>query len=274
MDWREYVRRQLPDITGDAARDDEIVEEIAQHLAARCDEIRGSGATEPEARARAAGELHSSAQVARALRRADRERPTAPVPPVASSARLLSDLWNDTRYALRLLRRTPAFTIAALLTLALGIGMTTAIFSIVQAVLLRPVPIPESDRLVVMWETDRNSATTREPASFPDFMDYRRISRQVDRVGAFSSMDVNLVPDRGDPRRLSALAVTADMVQLLGVRTIAGRSFAAEEERPNGPPVAMISDGSRTAIRVRASMSGCRCSRIPPPSRAAAITRS
>ena len=120
-------------------------------------------------------ELQGSTELARAIRRADRQRPAAPVPPALSARRLLTDVSKDVRYAARLLRRTPGFTSAALLTLALGIGMTTAIFSVVQAVLLRPVPFPEPERLVLMWETDRNSGTTREPASIPDFVDYRQM---------------------------------------------------------------------------------------------------
>ena len=242
MDWRAYVRQQLREITGDPARDADIVEELAQHLAARFDESRASGATEREARDRVAHELRHSAEFAKAVRRADRLRPVVPAPPPIDRTWLANDLARDASYAVRLLRRTPGFTAAALLTLALGIGMTTAIFSVVQAVLLRPVPFPEPERLVMMWETDRNSGTTREPASIPDFVDYRQRSRQVDRVGAFVSEDLNLVPDHGDPRRLSALATTPELLQILGVQTIAGRSFSAEEDRPGGPRLAMISD--------------------------------
>ncbi len=253
MDWREYVRRQLREITGDPARDADIVEELAQHLASRFDELRGAGATEREAMDRVATELRNSAEFARAVRSADRLRPAAPPPPAAGGTRLATDLSRDVSYAVRLLRRTPGFTAAALLTLALGIGMTTAIFSVVQAVLLRPVPFPDPDRLVMMWETDRNSGTTREPASIPDFVDYRQRSRQVDRVGAFVSADVNMMPDRGDARRLSALAATPELLDLLGVRTIAGRSFTAEDDRTGAPRVAMISDRLWETVFARSS---------------------
>jgi predicted permease len=242
MDWLTYVRRNLHEITGDAARDADIVEELAQHLASRFDELRASGVPENEALRRAADELRNSAEVARTIRAADRLRPVAPLSPAASPTRLLTDLSKDISYGVRLLRRTPAFSAAALLTLSLGIGMTTAIYSVVQAVLLRPVPFPEPERLVMMWETDRNSGTTREPASIPDFADYRRRSRQVDRVGAFVCSDVNLMPDRGDPRRISVISATPDLLQLLGVRTIAGRLFTGEEDRPGRPRVALISD--------------------------------
>ena len=242
MDWHAFVRERLGDITGDASRDAEIVEELAQHMASRVDELRGAGAIEEDAARRVIAEMIGSTELSRAIRRAERQRPAAPVPPAFSTTRLLGDLGKDIRYAFRLLRRTPGFTTAALLTLALGVGMTTAIFSVVQAVLLRPVPFPEPERLLLMWETDRNSGTTREPASIPDFVDYRQMSRQVDRVGAFTSYDVNLVPDVGDPRRLSVLGATTDLVQLLGVTTVAGRLFNADEDRPGGPAVAVISD--------------------------------
>ena len=242
MDWRDYLRRELRDITGNPARDADIVEELAQHLAARCDELRGAGAAEEEARAQAASELQDRAEFARAVRGADRARPVAVQPPPSGPTSLLADLSLDLSYAVRMLRRTPGFTAAALLTLALGIGMTTAIFSVVDAVLLRPVPFPEPDRLVVMWETDRNSGTTREPASIPDFVDYRERSRQVDAVGAFVSIDLHLISNRGEPRRLSAIAATPELLHLLGVQTIAGRPFTAEEDRPRRQRVVMISE--------------------------------
>jgi predicted permease len=242
MDWRAYVRQQLRDITGNPARDADIVEELAQHLAARFDEYRAGGATAPEALDRVAKELRDSEAFARAVRRADRARPAAASPPPAAGSRLTTDLARDVMYAIRLLRRTPGFTAAALVTLALGIGMTTAIFSVVQAVLLRPVPFPEPERLVLMWETDRNSGTTREPASIPDFVDYRQRSRQVDRVGSFVSVDLNLSPAQGDPQRLSALAATPELLELLGVRVIEGRAFTPEEDRPGRPRVVLISD--------------------------------
>ncbi|MGH7529912.1 MAG: ABC transporter permease, partial [Gemmatimonadales bacterium] len=82
----------------------------------------------------------------------------------------------DLRYALRQLRASPGFTLAAVLTLALGIGANTAIFSVVDGVLLRPAPFEDMDRLVMVWETDRKSGTLHEPASVPDYLDFQRRS--------------------------------------------------------------------------------------------------
>jgi putative ABC transport system permease protein len=242
MDWRDYVRQQLSTVTGDHARDAEIVEELAQHLATRVDELRGAGLSQDQAQHQAMAELRSGPRLAAALRHADRQRPVAPVPPALTAGRLVTDLRADVVYALRLLRRTPGFTAAAMLTLALGIGMTTAIASVVEAVLLRPVPLPEPERLVMLWETDRPAGTTREPASLPDFVDYRRLARQVDRLGAFVSVDMDLLPDRGEPFRPSTLRASAELLPLLGVRTIAGRSFTAAEDTFGTAPVALISE--------------------------------
>src|SRR5262245_53734228 len=101
-------------------------------------------------------------------------------------------LIQDFRYALRTLTRSPAFTIAAVLTLALGIGANTAIFSVVDGVLLRPSVFRDVDRIVMVWETDRASGTTREPASVPDFLDFQQRSKQVSQIAAITPVEVNL----------------------------------------------------------------------------------
>jgi hypothetical protein len=128
------------------------------------------------------------------------------------------------------------------LTLGLGIGLTASIFSVVQAVLLQPVPFPDADRLLMVWQTDRNADTVREPASVPDFIDVANRSRQLDRFGAFASYDANSTPPAGDPVRVSALAATPGLFTLLGIRPVAGRLCSEAEDRVGGPPVALISD--------------------------------
>ena len=242
MNWHAYVRERLPEITGDAARDEEIVEEIAQHLAQRYDEARAAGADHARAFDAAVIQLQERATLSRLLREADRPRAMPPSPPPNRSASMLSDLYLDVLYAVRLLRRTPAFTAAAVATLALGIGVTIAIFNVVDAVLIRPAPYPDVDRLVMMWETDSASGTSREPASFPDFLDFKAQSRTTDRIGAFMAIDGNLQPPSGDPMRLAALAVTPEMLEMLGVRATRGRVLSTSDDVPGPPGPVLISE--------------------------------
>jgi putative ABC transport system permease protein len=148
----------------------------------------------------------------------------------------------DLRFASRQLRRNPGFASVAILTLALGIGANAAIFSVVDGVLLRPAPVAEVNRLVVIWETDRDSGTTREPSSVPDFLDFKGSATGIETMAAFLGAEVTLDLASGDPVRLAALAVTHDFLPLLGVRPLLGRGFTPEEDRPRGPRVALIGE--------------------------------
>lgn len=154
----------------------------------------------------------------------------------------LEELGHDLRFAMRLLVRQRAFTLVAVLVLALGIGAATAVLSVVDGVLLRPVPFEAMHRLVMVWETDRDSGTVREPASVPDFLDFRERSRQVDAFGALMGTQVTAATERGAPVRRTALAVTAGLLPLLGVEPLLGRSFTRDEAGPGGAAVAMISE--------------------------------
>jgi predicted permease len=167
------------------------------------------------------------------------------------------DTWlQDVRYALRGLTRAPGFTLVTVLTLALGIGANTAIFSVVDGVLLRPVPVRDLSRLVMLWETDRRSGTSREPASVPDYLDFQARSSTLSAIGALAAGEVNLTPPGGEPVRLAALRVTPELLPILGVAPIRGRQFSQVNGRPNGGNVALVSAslwkrvfaGERTAI--------------------------
>jgi predicted permease len=149
---------------------------------------------------------------------------------------------RDLRYATRLLGRAPGFAAAAILTLTLGIGMTCAIFSVVDAVLLRPVPFPDADRLVVVWETDRDTGTSHEPGSWPDFVDFQERSQRVDTFAGVIAGETTLTPDDGEPARLAQLVVTREFLPMLGATPIIGRSFTEEDERLGGPAIVLISE--------------------------------
>jgi putative ABC transport system permease protein len=149
---------------------------------------------------------------------------------------------QDLRFALRSLARTPGFATAAILTLALGIGANTAIFSVVNAVLLRPAPFRELDRVVMVWETDRNSGTTREPASVPDYLDYRVQTASLTSLSALMAAQVNLATGDGDPARVAALRVSHDLLPMLGIEPVAGRGFRAEEDAIGAADTAIVSE--------------------------------
>jgi putative ABC transport system permease protein len=149
---------------------------------------------------------------------------------------------QDLRFAVRQLAADRGFAVVAILTLALGIGANTAIFSVVDGVLLRPAPVADLDRLAMVWETDRNSGTTREPASVPDYLDFRERSRTFEVLGGLIAAELNLAPATGEPIRLAGLRVSHDLLPMLGIHPIAGRHFTVDEDRANGPDVALISE--------------------------------
>jgi putative ABC transport system permease protein len=149
---------------------------------------------------------------------------------------------QDLRYAVRSFLKTPALTAVILLTLALGIGANTAIFSVIDAVLLRPSPLANIEQLAMVWETDRNTSTTREPASFPDYLDFKARSRSFEGLAALMADELNLTLDKGDPVRLPVLRMSAGMLPMLGLQPLAGRTFTADEDRRGGAAVALISE--------------------------------
>ncbi len=164
----------------------------------------------------------------------------------------MDSLLHDLRHAVRTLCRSPAFAAAAILTLAIGIGANAAILSVLQRVLLRPAPVEAIDRLAVVWETDRDASTTREPASIPDLGDFRARSRTFARFTAFSPVELNVAASGGDPERIAALAVDEAWFPTLGLPLLAGRAFTPDEDRPGGPRAAIISEALWTRMFARA----------------------
>jgi putative ABC transport system permease protein len=153
----------------------------------------------------------------------------------------MATLVHDARYALRTLRRRPAFTTVSAITLALGIGATAAIFGVVDGLLFRPLRFPSSDQIVVVSMTRGTSLD--EPAAYPDFLDWREQARAFQSLAVLRNQSVNLT-GRDAPERLSGAFVSASFFSLLGAEPLAGRLFAREEtEIGTSRPVAVISEG-------------------------------
>jgi putative ABC transport system permease protein len=160
----------------------------------------------------------------------------------ARGVRAIEELVRDLRYGVRALKRSPGFSVIVLLTLTLGIGANTAIFSVVRGVLLRALPYADPQQLMMAWETDRDSGTRSEPASIPDYFDFLSRARSFSSLAAFAVQPLNYVPAEGAPERLSAALVTGNFLPSLGVSTTLGRGFTTAEDRPGGARAVVISD--------------------------------
>jgi putative ABC transport system permease protein len=148
-------------------------------------------------------------------------------------------LWQDTRFALRMLRRNPGFTIVAVITLALGIGANTALFSVVNAVLLRPLPFPHQDRL--MYLSEREPDIPYLYISLADLVDWRARNTVFETLGAQRNSEATLTGE-GDPQHVRTWQVTTDFFPTLGMQAIAGRLLSLEEDRLGAPAVVVLSE--------------------------------
>jgi putative ABC transport system permease protein len=153
----------------------------------------------------------------------------------------MSSLLQDLRFAIRQLRKSPAFALTTILTLALGIGGTTAIFSLINAVLLRPLPFPDPDRVMWAMALDSSAGKPGLPSSlsYPDFFDWRARNHSFEAIASYRRNGHSLTGS-GTPQQLEGQTVSADLLRVLGVRPILGRGFVAEDEKP-GTHVALLS---------------------------------
>lgn len=152
----------------------------------------------------------------------------------------LEELVRDVRHAVRGLRRTPAFTAAVVLSLALGIGATSAIFTVVERVVLRPLGYGDGGALVMLWSRSVTQPDERGVVSYADYLDWAQQSRTIQRAAAFNPCGATL-SGAGAPEIVNGACATADFFRVLGVRPLLGRTFRPEEDVRGGPAVAVIS---------------------------------
>jgi putative ABC transport system permease protein len=215
--------------------DRELAGEIAAHIEEKADELVEAGMSREKALLAARAQFGNRT----ALLEQSRE---------VWGFALVESLLRDLRISARGLRRAPLFTAVAAVTLALGIGANAAIFSLINAVLLRPLPFPQSDRIVVLWEQPPKTINTaslgtrnqQNPVSPANFLDWRDRTRSFDAMAALSSFPMGL-SGFGEPREVDTFQVSASFFRILAVAPLLGRTFDASEDVPHGPHVAVIS---------------------------------
>jgi putative ABC transport system permease protein len=156
--------------------------------------------------------------------------------------RLEEDMFQDLSYGARMLLHKPAFTLVALIALALGIGASTAIFSIVNGILLRSLPYSNPDRIVMVWMDNHRLGLDQDWHSYPNYVDYRDQNQSFEQMAAFNDRSFNLTGS-ADPERVMGMWATASLFQVLGVQPSIGRAFRVEEEEPGKDLVVVISHG-------------------------------
>jgi putative ABC transport system permease protein len=229
-DWTPHLRPRLARLHLRGEREAEIVEELAQHLDERYEELLRHGHGADEAARMAMDELVDPDTLVQDLQPLRQARAPDRLAPGAPGGSLLADLWADLRYAARSLRRQPAFAAIAILTLALGIGTNSAIFALADATLLRPLPLPEPARLVMLSET--SPTAPRTGVSPLNLMDWADRSRSFEGMAAYvpSVGGMVMAGTDGTAQTVPRQWVTAGLFDVLGIDAIVGRTFRAEDD--------------------------------------------
>jgi putative ABC transport system permease protein len=241
-DWNQPIRKLLAGLHLAPAREAEIVEELAGYADDRYRDLRSGGESEQEARRIALDEVSGHELLTRGLRMV--ESPNAPEPVVLGAGgrdRLWSGIAQDLRYGIRTMRKNPGFAAIAMLTLALGIGANTAIFSVVNGVLLRPLSYPDPSRLVQIYDTTQEF--TKSSVAYPNYLDWRSDTTSFTDMGSYRGDDFNFT-GTGEPEHLFGYYVSASLFPVLGVTPVIGRSFLSQEDREGSQCVVILSNRS------------------------------
>src|SRR4030095_9689881 len=235
-DWAEHVRPRLSSLHLSATRENEIVDELSQHLEDRWRELVSSGTSDDEATRLALAEFREGNLLAQYMAPLRQAHPPAPITPGAPASDVFRRFWEHLRYATRMLSKQPAFPVAAVLTLALGIGANTAMFSIVNAVLLQPLPYPDPSRLFVVH------AQLKTRVSAENFLDLQRDAHSFDALGAYAGTGFTLT-DRGEPEFVMGQTISAELLDALDVRPLDRTTFRPDETEAGGDQVILLSHG-------------------------------
>jgi putative ABC transport system permease protein len=251
-DWKQYARAHLPPLALAAERELEIIEEFAIHLEATYEDALARGLSEAAAQACALAQVLDWQMLECEVVRAELPLTARVLPgfddtwnrPHQGGTRMEA-LWQDLRYGLRALRKQPGFTFIAGMTLALGIGANTAIFSVVNAVLLKPLPFPQPEQLVMVYGEFPTLNTNQMRLSVPEYTDFQQQTQSFAASGVFDgSGSANLAPEEsGTPERVERAMFTPEMFAVLQATPLLGRVFTAEEAQAGRDGVVVLGHG-------------------------------
>jgi hypothetical protein len=243
-DWSLHVRARLASLHLSPAREHEIVEELSQHLEDRWRELVAGGTSDDDATRLALAEFREGNLLARYMAPLQQARVPAAITPGASAGSVFRNVWQDLRYAIRMLRRQPAFSLTAILTLGLGIGATTAMFSVVNGVVIKPLPYPGSENVVTVAVSAvfGSQRTPEFPLAPRMFASYAENGHSFQEFGLFTASEATITGS-GSPERTNALQVTRGILTALGVQPVLGRWFSPDEHRPGNQETAILSNG-------------------------------
>ncbi len=230
-DWKDLVRRRLGALQLNAAAESELADELAQHLEDRYRELTSGGAAAEAAYREVMGELDSVHPL-----RATTARERLP------RGEAMPGVWRDLRYAARGMRKNPVFVTFAVLTLALGIGANTTVFTVLNTLILNPLPVRNPGQLagIAGSEVDGSKARTPFPISYPDLKDYQAQNAVFESLAGYTSPRGVTRQEANATDVMFAEVVTGNYFPTLGITPAAGRFFAPEEDVPGGPAVAVI----------------------------------
>jgi putative ABC transport system permease protein len=237
-EWRAAIEQHLASLGIPATRRIDIIEEVAQHLQDRCDELRAAGHSTQDARSIALRDLETI-RLARELARIESRSTTESTVLGRTRSAGMNGLWQDIRFALRTFRKAPAFTAIVIGTLATAIGANTAIFSVADAVMLRPFSYPDMDRIVTLGEMRRSGEFMS--ISWPDFQDWQAQNTAFEYLGLNRPAPVNLTGGT-QPERLNGSLASSGVFGATGIPPIAGRVFQPDDDRPEAARVTVISE--------------------------------
>ena len=245
-DWKPEIAKKLQHLEIEPAREAAIIEELSQHLEDRYEELLVVGSSEAEAYRAALQELEQNglppSSMPSGLRNSAHNAPPPAVPP---SGNLFTDFLRDLKYGLRSMGKSPSFSFFAILTLALGIGASTTVFTVINTLLLHPLPVRDPSRLVALYTTaveSQRQAGTLLPVSYQNLKDYQSGNTVFSSLGGFSPPLVMTLSERTGSERFFGQLVTQGYFETLGIRPAKGRFFlASEDSAPGSAPVAVLS---------------------------------